>query len=102
MRKADFTYTIESYAGRNVIVIKDLNLGNVSVTNDIENVIDEICKSENIVKKSYMIVYMDSEGVYDGFDAERNSFIHLGQQFWKNAVSKYIELQITMKDAIRL
>jgi hypothetical protein len=59
MRKADYTYTIEN----GIVKITDLNLGNVSVTNDAENVITEIQKETNI--KGLKIVYRDSEGNWD-------------------------------------
>jgi len=46
-----------------LIVIVDLNLGNRSVTNDIENVIKEI--SINLLLSDKIIVYRDSNGLYD-------------------------------------
>lgn len=56
MRKADYTYAIEG----DTVKIVDLNLGNVSVTNDAENVINEIAQIEYIRDKR--IIYKDSEG----------------------------------------
>ena len=59
MRKADYTYTIEN----GTVKIIDLNLGNVSVTNDAENVVTEIQSTTNI--KGLKIVYRDSDGNWD-------------------------------------
>lgn len=56
--EADFTYTIKN----NTIEIIDLNLGNKSVTNDIENVIRKIATEQNIDPHDYKIIYKDSEG----------------------------------------
>lgn len=54
MRKADYTYTIQG----DTVKIIDLNRGNVSVTNDAENVLTEIQSTENI--KELRIIYRDS------------------------------------------
>lgn len=59
MRKADYTYTIEN----GTVKIIDLNLGNVSVTNDAENVVTEIQSTTDI--KGLKIVYRDSDGNWD-------------------------------------
>lgn len=55
MRKADYTYEIKN----DVVSIIDLNLGNLSVTNDIENILTEINKTKNIIGKR--VTYRDSE-----------------------------------------
>lgn len=94
MAKADFTHSIEEYAGRNVIVIEDLNLGNMSVTNDIENVINDIEVMENIDAHNYMIVYQDSAEVWDGYDYSNGDFIPLNSDNWRAAVHKFINVQI--------
>ena len=49
MRKADYTYEIKN----DVVSIIDLNLGNLSVTNDIENILTEINKTKNIIGKRF-------------------------------------------------
>lgn len=53
-RKADYTYTIQG----DTVKIIDLNRGNISVTNDAENVLTEIQSTENILDKR--IIYRDS------------------------------------------
>lgn len=100
MTKSNYNYSIEDYAGRNVIVIEDLNLGNMSVTNDIDNVIEEICQKEDIQPKLFMVVYKDSEGFFDGWDTKRYTFIYLACKTWESAVSKYVDLQITKEKII--
>ena len=57
---ADFTYSIFG----NVISIVDLNLGNRSVTNDIERVLRKI----EYYHIAFKIMYRDSEGVWDGIE----------------------------------
>ena len=61
MVRADYVYRI---IGNNTIVnIVDLNKGNMSVTNDAENVLTEINSIEEI--KNKRIVYLDSEDNVD-------------------------------------
>jgi hypothetical protein len=91
MSKANFTHRIEKYSGQEVIVIEDLNMGNMSVTNDIENVINDIEMIENIDAHSMIIVYRDSEGVWDGFDYENGDFISLNKNNWRAAVHHYMK-----------
>lgn len=55
MVKADYVYTNAD----GIINIVDLNLGNMSVTNDAENVLTEINDSEEIT--DMRVVYIDSE-----------------------------------------
>jgi hypothetical protein len=68
--RANFRYKIDQM----VILIWDQNLGNLSVTNDIENVVGDIARREGIEPTRYLIVYKDSEGRWDGWDASRGDF----------------------------
>jgi hypothetical protein len=69
------TYSIRG----NVISIVDLDLGNASVTNNIESVLRKIedCHQGSIV--GFKIMYHDSEGVWDGihWDGEHAAFFAL-------------------------
>ena len=60
--RADFTYTIED----GILCIIDLDNGNMSVTNDIENVIADIEASEGQIEGT-RILYRDSWGVWDRY-----------------------------------
>ena len=73
--QADFNYSISG----NVISIVDLNLGNRSVTNDIENVLRKIEHYHQASIVPYNIIYRDSEGIWDGitWDGKRASFFAL-------------------------
>ena len=87
MARADYDYRVGKYKQKvDVITIKDLDLGNVSVTNDIENVIAEICRLEKIDKEQFMIVYRDSSGQWDGFDTTTDEFVILGMDEWYDAI----------------
>ncbi|GAA4461804.1 hypothetical protein GCM10023189_37710 [Nibrella saemangeumensis] len=59
--RADYTYTVTD----NIIAIVDLDLGNRSVTNDIENVLADI-RAEIGDLAGYAVIYRDSMGRWDG------------------------------------
>ena len=92
--RADYAYAILETQGRYVISIIDENKGNRSVTNSIELVIKEICEAEKINPEQYMVVYRDSENIWDCFNYKVNSFISLQCESEKSAIRKYIEKQI--------
>ncbi len=78
--RADFRYLIAVLDHQKVLLIEDLNLGNMSVTNDIENVVASISQKENIDPKGHLIIYMDSEGRWDGWDATREEFFFFKEE----------------------
>jgi len=59
--RADYSYTVEG----SVIAIIDLDQGSKSVTNDIENVLDDI-RAELGDLAGYAVIYRDSMGRWDG------------------------------------
>ena len=61
-----------------------------SDTNDIENVIEDICRLEKVDKEQFMIVYKDSEGSWDGFDTAANQFVGLGMDKWYEAIELWL------------
>lgn len=59
--RADYTYTVEG----SIIAIIDLDLGSKSVTNDMENILDDIrAKLGDLA--GYAVIYRDSTGRWDG------------------------------------
>ncbi len=59
--RADYTYTVEG----SVIAIVDLDQGSKSVTNDMENVLNDI-RAELGDLAGYAVIYRDSTGRWDG------------------------------------
>lgn len=86
--RAIYKYQITDAHGHNVIVIEQAGPG-TSLTNDIENVVDEIIEKENIDISNYLVVYQDTEGVWDGWDHQRQVFIPLRTYGWKTSVLVY-------------
>ena len=70
MHRSNYTYKI----GSNYLFITDLNIGGKSVTNDIENVLDDISKELNISLDNFKILYMESDGVVDGILTSNGEF----------------------------
>lgn len=64
--RADYTYTVEG----SVIAIIDLDQGSKSVTNDMENVLDDI-QAQIGDLSGYAVIYRDSMGRWDGVRLER-------------------------------
>lgn len=73
--KSDYTAQVDG----DVIFIEDLNLGRMSVTNDIENIIDDLASKLTkpttlTLEDQYHIIYRDSEGIIDGVLVSANRF----------------------------
>ena len=73
MSKSDYNYT----RIKNIISIIDLNLGRMTVTNNIENVVSEIAKKERIAPEEFKWIYRDTDGLWDGWNPTTNTFIPL-------------------------
>ena len=86
--EADFTYSISD----NVISIVDLNLGNRSVTNDVENVLRKIEHFHQAPIFGYKLMYRDYEGTWDGiqWDGERALFFALRETVEERARNKLL------------
>lgn len=59
--RADYTYTVDGH----VIAIVDLDQGSKSLTNDMENVLEDI-RAELGDLAGYAVIYRDSMGRWDG------------------------------------
>jgi hypothetical protein len=89
--KSDYTWKVTE----DVLHIEDLNLGGRTVTNDIENVINEIYQVIGEKIKGYKIMYRDSEGMWDGVTPSWGvkkcvscDFYHIGETDFKLALEK--------------
>lgn len=92
MFRADYNFEIIA----DIICIIDENAGGKSVTNDIENVLDDIQKS-GINIEEHKIIYRDSEGFWDGItlhkvDPIEISFFNIGEKNIDNAIFRVQEL----------
>ena len=86
--KADYTYTFED----GVLRIVDLNLGGMSVTNAIEDVLADIEVSTNSPIRG-RIIYRDSEGIWDeviGWPGQIG-FMPIGAKSQNEALKRILE-----------
>lgn len=91
--KALFSYTLDTYKGNKVVYIIDQAGDNpvVSVTNDIENVIKDICTFEEIIDPTaYIFLYRDGEGNWDAYDTYGKVFVILGETNSLDAIEVYL------------
>lgn len=72
--RAQFLWRIGEYKGQKYILIWDKDQGQMSITNDIENVVADIADHTGVDPIEHTIVYRDSEGVWDSWDAYSGSF----------------------------
>lgn len=85
MSRADFSYTIED----GVVCIVDWDNGNMSVTNDMENVLADIEMAEGPIAH-HKIIYRDSEGVWDEVTGwpNRVGFVSIGAKTKDEALAR--------------
>jgi hypothetical protein len=72
--RANFEYRIGELHQKRFLLIWDKDLGNRSVTTDIENVVSDIATHEGIEPTEYLIIYRDSDAYWSGWDAKTDSF----------------------------
>ena len=87
--EADFIYSISG----NLISIIDLDLGNRSVTNDIENVLRKIEHYHQAPIGGFHFIYRDSQGTWDGihWNGQQASFFPLQESDEARARAKLLE-----------
>jgi len=85
--RSNYTFSIIG----NILFIEDLN-GAVSVTNDIENVLEFIQQNQlSPPIDSYDVIYRDSDGIIDGIltrDGEFKDFYLIGERDLEKAKLK--------------
>jgi hypothetical protein len=89
--KSDYKWKFKD----NILFIQDLNLGRMSVTNNIENVLSEIKDEMGEKITEAKIIYKDSQGVWDGVIPEWTTegcssvrFYYIGETSLVKAIKK--------------
>ena len=90
MLRSDYTYELKEHSGHKVLTIEDLDLGGLTVTNNIENVVKEIEAAEKIDCRDYVIIYKDSDGDWDGWNPYTKAFLPLLSETWAQAMDMWI------------
>lgn len=85
-----FVYTAED--GQKTLVLTDEGTGPImSLTNDIENVVEQACLEQDLKTPYIRVVYRDSDGIWDGWDTKTHNFIQLGKNKAEDAIN-YLDL----------
>ena len=89
--RSDYNWGIKE----GILVIEDLNLGRMSVTNNAEGVINEIYSQIGAQLHNLDIIYKDSEGIWDQLipswgvnECVEASFKYLGETNLEIAIKK--------------
>lgn len=89
--RSDYNWGIKD----GILVIEDLNLGRMSVTNNAEGVINEIYSQIGAQLHNLYIIYKDSEGIWDQLvpswgvnECVEVSFKHIGETNLETAIIK--------------
>jgi hypothetical protein len=88
--KSDYTWKLKD----DVISLIDLNLGNKSLTNDIENALLEIRQVLGNKIENCKIIYRDSQEIWTGVNPKWSSvsvdvdFYNIGQKDYEQAIIK--------------
>jgi len=90
MSRSNYTYGIADGTDEKILWIVDSNLGNMSVTNDMENVLDEIEKKTLFSLNDYKIIYRDSANSWDGVEYKNGNvnFVFLNASTIQEAIKK--------------
>lgn len=89
--RSDYDYRIDD----NILAIEDLN-GFKSVTNDIENILNDIIKAEQLNIWNFKIMYKDSMGIWDGIkitsvNSFTITFFSINERLYHLAKAKLLE-----------
>ena len=93
MVKCKYTSEIEVHKGHRILCLEDLDAGR-SLTNDIENVIDELIKSTPDLPT--IIIYKDSDKIWDGWNNDNQQYIFLNKKNREDALDKIVYLNETL------
>lgn len=85
----NYTYQVKNVSGADIISIIDLCCGR-SVTNSIEQVVKEIKEKENITGDKHLVVYRDTQGIWDGYDTKEKVFVPLVATDEDEAIRRYL------------
>jgi len=86
-------YRLDVFDEIKIISIEDLNTGGISLTNNIESVMQdvrEICLKIGLKIDGFQIIYKDSMGIWDGFGQNSETFIPYQETCRHCAINKAI------------
>lgn len=88
MNNTAFTYYFKTTNEVQFLCIIDNDNGK-SVTNNIENVVKWIATEEQIDPASVVIIYQDTDGMWDGWSHQQQNFFSLNATSANRAIENY-------------
>lgn len=89
---ADYIHHYAERHSRKFLLIEDLKTGLMSLTNDIENVVERIAQEDQIDLLHHVILYKDSYGLWDCWDHYRETFHRIAREDLELAFKRYFAL----------
>ena len=85
--KSDYEWGVD----RDVVWVRDLDKGGMSVTNNIDAILQHL--GQHLPLKEYLLMYCDSRGVWDGlaYNGISADFFSLNEADYGRAISKLRE-----------
>lgn len=99
----NYSYFITKTQGRDCVIITDnSNKGSfMTVTNAIDKIVEKIQKEEGIDANEHLIIYKDTEDIWDGYDFKTNTIFFLDADNWHEAILIYIN-KLLLKEKYKL
>jgi len=88
MSKSKYTYQVDG----NVLFIEDLDSG-MTVTNNIENVLEEISEDLGTSMQNYDVIYRDTDGLIDGVTTKDGKF----EDFYLIRTADYFHAKLNIR-----
>lgn len=86
--RSNYDYVIDTTNKTLFIVDMSPVMGGMTVTNNIENIVDFIFEQWAEEPIDYKIAYMDSDGSIDGWDYKRKGFVYIEAENEEEAFEK--------------
>jgi hypothetical protein len=93
MKRAKFSFEFKTQGSRLCLVITDNRTAAdscMTVSQDMDAVLEYIAVHCRQRLENYVIVYRDTTGVWDGYDARLQHFVLLKEVSWDRAAARYI------------
>lgn len=85
MSKSNYTFHFRHEQEHKFLCIID-NDGAMSVTNNMEAILEEICERVIIDLLQYEVIYRDTAGIWDGYAVLLDVFYHIGAKTEQGAI----------------
>lgn len=89
--QSDFDYGIADICGKTLLWITDLDFGGKSITNNIENIVLYLTTKLLLNPADCLVIYRDSDGIWDGWEPTLKHFISLNQPTIELAIIQLME-----------